>query len=168
MNQKAFQDYYPPELNQCYGCGQLNEHGHKLRSYWDGEESVAYFRPLPFHTAIPGFVYGGLLASLIDCHGTGTAAAAAYRVEGREMDTLPPHRFVTASLKADFLRPTPLNIELELRGRVKEMKGRKVVVEVTILARGEICVRGEVVAVEIPESMARNVGTEVQHRSSDR
>jgi len=27
MNHKAFQDYYPDELNYCYGCGRLNEQG---------------------------------------------------------------------------------------------------------------------------------------------
>ena len=76
MQEKAFQDYYAEDVSHCYGCGSLNTHGHQLKSYWDGEETVAHFTPKPFHTAIPGFVYGGLIASLIDCHGTGTAAAA--------------------------------------------------------------------------------------------
>jgi hypothetical protein len=68
-------------------------------SYWDEEETVAIFHPRPYHTAIPGYVYGGLIASLIDCHGTGTASAAAYRKEGREIGADPPLRFVTASLQ---------------------------------------------------------------------
>ena len=101
MSQKAFQDYYPDELSHCYGCGRLNEHGLHLKSYWDGEGTVAAFLPRPYHIAIPGYVYGGLIASIIDCHGTGTAAAAAYRAEGRAMDTEPPLRFVTASLHVD-------------------------------------------------------------------
>jgi len=83
--EKAFQDYYPDHFAQCYGCGRLNEHGLHVRSRWDGDEAVCTFEPKPYHTAIPGYVYGGLLASLIDCHGTGTASAAAYRAEGREM-----------------------------------------------------------------------------------
>ena len=86
MDQKAFQDYYPDHLSHCYGCGRLNQYGLQIRSYWDGEESVAVFHPKPFHTAIPGYVYGGLIASMIDCHGTGTASAAAYRAEGRGME----------------------------------------------------------------------------------
>ena len=73
----AFQDYYPEDVAHCFGCGRLNEHGHHIKSYWDGDETVARFVPRPYHTAIPGYVYGGLIASLIDCHGTGTAAAAA-------------------------------------------------------------------------------------------
>ena len=153
MNEKAVQDYYPDDLSHCYGCGRLNEHGHQIKSYWDGEDTVCTFHPRPYHTAIPGFVYGGLIASLIDCHGTGTAAAARYRAEGRAMDTEPPLRFVTASLHVDFLRPTPMGVPLEIRGTVREIKGRKVVVGATLLAGGEVCARGEVVAVQMPENM---------------
>jgi acyl-coenzyme A thioesterase PaaI-like protein len=153
MNEKAVQDYYPDDLSHCYGCGRLNEHGHQIKSYWDGEETVCTFHPRPYHTAIPGFVYGGLIASLFDCHGTGTAAAASYRAEGRAMDTEPPLRFVTASLHVDFLRPTPLGVPLEIRGEVRDIKGRKVVVGATLLASGEVCARGEVVAVQMPENL---------------
>jgi len=137
-------------VSHCYGCGRLNERGLKIKSYWDGEETVAAFQPEPYHMAVPGYVYGGLLASIIDCHGTGTAAAAMYRAENREMDTDPPIRFLTASLHVDYIRPTPLGVPLEIRGKVKEMKGRKVVVSATISAEGKLCVRGEVVAVQVP------------------
>jgi len=153
VTEKAFQDYYPDDLSHCYGCGRLNEFGHQIKSYWDGEETVCHFLPEPYHTAIPGFVYGGLIASLIDCHGTGTAAAAKYRAEGRRMDSEPPLRYVTASLHVDFLRPTPIGVPLEIRGRVKEIKNRKVVVEATVSAEGELCARGHVVAVQMPENM---------------
>lgn len=150
---KAFQDYYPDELSYCYGCGRLNEHGYQIKTYWDGDESVTIFTPQPYHIAIPGYVYGGLIASLIDCHGTGTAAAAMYRAENRAMDTLPAYRFVTASLHVDYLKPTPLGVPLEVRGVVKEIKGRKVVVSATLSANGIVCARGEVVAVQMPENM---------------
>lgn len=156
MESKAFQDYYPDQLAYCFGCGRMNEHGHQLKSTWDGEETVAVFTPEPYHTAVPGYVYGGLIASLIDCHGTGTAAAAAYREEGRAMDTEPPLRYVTASLKVDYLKPTPLGVPLEIRGRVEEIKGRKVVVNETVSAEGEVCARGRVVAVQMPEGMIEN------------
>jgi len=151
MTAKAFQDYYPEQLAYCYGCGRMNPDGHQLKSYWDGEETIAHFTPEPYHMAIPGYVYGGLLASLIDCHGTGSAAAAAYKTEGRDMDTEPPLRFLTASLHVDYLRPTPLGPELELRGRIKEVAGRKVVVAITLSAEGKVCAKGEVVAVQVPE-----------------
>ncbi|WP_457553655.1 PaaI family thioesterase [Desulfobacula sp.] len=152
---KAFQDYYSEDLSHCYGCGRLNEHGLQIKSYWDGEESVVKFLPNERYIAIPGFVYGGLLASLIDCHSTGTAAAAKYRAEGREMDTLPALRYVTASLKVDFLAPTPMGVELELRGKVIELKEKKVIVESKVLADNKICATGLVVAVRMPETMLK-------------
>ncbi len=149
---RAFQDTYPENVAHCYGCGRLNEHGHQIKTYWDGDETVTRFQPHPEHTAIPGFVYGGLIASLIDCHSTGTAAAAAYRAEQREMDSEPPLRFVTGSLHVDFLKPTPLGPVLELRGRVKELKGRKVVVESEVWVDGVMTARGEVDAVQMPDT----------------
>ncbi len=162
MSELAFQDYYPDILAHCYGCGKLNEEGHQIKTYWEGEETVTRYTPKPYHIAVPGYVYGGMLASLLDCHGTGTAAAGAYRVEGRSLDSEPALRFLTASLKVDYLKPTPLGIELEIRGRVKEVKGRKVVVEEWIIANGEITVRGEMVAVQVPaelvEELVRRAG----------
>ena len=153
MSNKAFQDYYPDQLSLCYGCGRLNPHGLQIKSYWDGDETVCTYQPRPYHTAIPGYVYGGLIASLIDCHCTGTAAAAAYRAEGRAMNTEPPFRFVTASLHVDYLRPTPIKGSLEVRARVTELKGRKVVMTATLSAGGEVCARGKVVAVQMPEHL---------------
>ena len=149
---KAFQEYYPENVSHCYGCGQHNAHGHQIKTYWEGDETVTRFKPEPFHTSVPGYAYGGLIASLIDCHSTGTAAAAMYRSEGREMDTLPPFRFVTGSLHVDYLKPTPLTDMMEIRGRVKEIKGRKVIVETTVLVGGVATARGEVVAVQMPDS----------------
>jgi len=153
MVEKAFQDYYPDNFSYCYGCGRLNEHGYQIKSYWQGDESVCVYQPEAYHIAVPGFVYGGLIASLIDCHGTGTAAAAAYRAEGRLMDSQPPLRYVTACLHVDYLKPTPLGSPLELHGRLIEIKGRKVKVAIELWARGEVCARGEVIAVKIPENM---------------
>jgi acyl-coenzyme A thioesterase PaaI-like protein len=157
MEQKAFQDYYPELFAQCYGCGSLNEHGHQIKTYWEGEESVTRFFPEPWHTSLPGYVYGGLIASLVDCHSTGAAAAAAYRAAGRSMDSEPAFRFLTASLKVDYLKPTPIGVELEIRGKVKEIKGRKVVIETTVSARGVVTARGEVVAVQAPESLVQEL-----------
>ena len=153
MKKLAFQDHYPDDVAHCYGCGHLNTEGHQLKSYWDGDETVAEYTPKPYHTAIPGYVYGGLIASLIDCHGTGSAAAAMARAQKREIDDDPPLRFVTASLKVTYLRPTPLGPPLKLRGTIEEVKGRKVVVHITLSANDEVCAKGEVVAVMMPEEL---------------
>ena len=150
---KAFQDYYPDELSHCFGCGRNNPHGHQLKSYWEGDRTVARFPPEPHHTAIPGFVYGGLIASLIDCHGTGSAAAAMYRAEGRAMDSEPPLRCVTAAIHVDYLAPTRMGVELELRGEIGELSPRKAIISVEVFALDTLCARERVVAVKMPEAM---------------
>jgi acyl-coenzyme A thioesterase PaaI-like protein len=163
MPEKPVQHYYPEELSYCYGCGRLNEGGLHIESAWEGDEGVCRFTPRPEHIAIPGYVYGGLIASLIDCHGTGAAALAAYRYENRSLDSLPANRFVTAALQVDFLQPTPLGCELSLRARVEEIKTRtdssgvervrKVTLAIALSAQGKVTARGRVVAVQAPENM---------------
>ena len=155
---RSFQDDYPETYQHCYGCGVQNSEGLQIRSFWDGAESVALFEPKPYHLAFPGFVYGGLLASLIDCHGTGTAAAATCREEGRALGSKPPLRFVTASLHVDFLAPTPLGPELEIRGQVEELTPKKVIVTVQVKTGEALCARGRVVAAKMPESMVKRMG----------
>jgi acyl-coenzyme A thioesterase PaaI-like protein len=150
MTVKAFQDYYPDEFAHCYGCGRLNQEGLHIKSYWDGDESVCHYMPKPYYTGgFPGNVYGGFIASLIDCHGAATASAAKLRDDGFSLDERPLSRFVSASLKVDFLKPTPMGMVLELRGKVKEIKNRKVTVSVTVSAEGDICAKGEVVMVQL-------------------
>ncbi|MEQ8766685.1 MAG: PaaI family thioesterase [Planctomycetota bacterium] len=149
----SLQDHYPKDVAHCFGCGALNEHGHHFQSEWDGDVTVARFTPEPYHTAFPGFVYGGLIASLIDCHGIGTAAAAAARRDGIDIEARGLPRYVTASLHVDYVAPTPLGPELVAKGRAVEIGERKVVVEVELLVNDVLCARGKVVAVRMPESM---------------
>jgi|SRR5690606_15503708 len=155
MEEKAIQDFYPDDAAHCFGCGRLNKHGHQIKTYWNNGETITRFKPENFHTAFPGFVYGGLIASLIDCHGTGTAALIAYKSEGRDYNSFPPIRFVTASLQIDYLKPTPIGVELILHGKIIEQKQRKVISEITVEADGEITARGKLIAVQMPESMIK-------------
>jgi mutator protein MutT len=150
----ALQHRYPPDYAHCFGCGSRNPHGHHLESHWDGDDVVAHYRPAPHHTSLPGFVYGGLLASLVDCHAMATAAAHAARAAGRS-DQEPLPRFVTARLDVRYLRPTPLGPTLELRARPRELAPRKVVVEVEVWVEDTCVVRAEVVAAPMPASMRR-------------
>ncbi len=149
MTNIPVQHLYAEDLSHCYGCGKNNAQGLHIQTHWDGERGVGRFTPRPEHIALPGFVYGGMLASLVDCHGVATAAAAAAVDDGH------PQRYVTASLHVDFLRPTPLGPELVLVARVIEKRGRKIVVEVEISALEEVRVRGQVVAAPMPASMGR-------------
>lgn len=147
------QDFYPEDAAHCYGCGRLNPGGHRFKTAWDGRESVTRYTPREAETSMPGFVYGGLLASLVDCHAMATAAAAAEQEAGRPVGAGEMPRFVTAALDVEYLKPTPLGPTLELRGRVTDAGPRKAIVAVTVSAAGEITVRGEVVAVRLPDAM---------------
>lgn len=163
MNNEAFQDLYPEELSHCYGCGKNNHDGHQLKSYWQNIDkddllastTIARYTPSDVFTALPGFVYGGMTASLIDCHGTGSASAMAYLSQDREMGSSPILRFVTGALNVSFLAPTPQGVELELVGRFSEVKDRKITVDITLSANGVICSKGQVIAILMPESMAQ-------------
>ena len=150
MSRKFFQDYYPDNYSHCYGCGRLNEKGMHIKSYWDGDEGVCHFTPaLHYSGGLPGNAYGGLIASLIDCHCAGTAAAAKHRHDGFEFGERPLPRFVTASLKVDYMKPTPMGVELEVRARVLEITSRKVTLSATVLADGTVTAKGEVVMVQL-------------------
>jgi acyl-coenzyme A thioesterase PaaI-like protein len=153
---KAVQDIYPDDFAWCYGCGRLNEDGHQFRTGWHGEQTLTIYTPEKEHTAIPGFVYGGLIASLIDCHGTGSAALALHRKNGHEVgDGAEPPRFVTASLKVDFVKPTPDGVPLKAVGTVTEIHPKKWKVDVEVFANDAVCARGEVVAVVMPSTFKK-------------
>jgi acyl-coenzyme A thioesterase PaaI-like protein len=149
----AIQDLYPDDFAHCYGCGRLNAHGLHVRTEWTGAEGLARFVPRPEHIAMPGFVYGGLIASLIDCHGIGAAAAAAMQAAGATPGADPSPRYVTAGLEVRFLAPTPAGVELELRATPVEITSRKVIVNVSVQAGGRETVAGKVVAAPVPASM---------------
>lgn len=153
---KAIQDNYPDDFAWCYGCGRLNESGHHFRTGWQGENTITIYNPLPEHTAIPGFVYGGLIASLIDCHGTGSASLALHHKNGHEVgDGTDAPRFVTASLKVEFLKPTPHGVPLKAIGKVEEIHPKKWKVDTEVFANDVLCARGELVAVVMPSTFAQ-------------
>jgi acyl-coenzyme A thioesterase PaaI-like protein len=152
VTQKAFQDCYPEEYAHCFGCGFLNNHGLQIKSYWDGEESVCRYQPPIYYTGgYPNNVYGGFIASLIDCHSAATASAAILRDQGLELETSLLPRCVTASLKVDYRKPTPVDTIIELRSRVIEIKGRKVIVSTIVTAGGEMRAEGHAIMVRLPD-----------------
>ncbi len=152
MPVKYFQDFYPDSYAHCYGCGRLNEKGMHIRSKWDGDEGVCYYTPDKSRTGgFPDFLYGGIIASLIDCHCAGTAAAAKLKHDGFEIGQKPMPRFVTASLKVDYIKPTPVGEELEIRASVREVKERKIMLHATVSAAGSVTAKGEAVMVMMPD-----------------
>lgn len=112
----------------CFGCGPANPHGLHIKSYWtqDGSAVVATFHPTPqYNAGFDNVMYGGLVASLIDCHSIWTAIAYAYREEGRPHGSLPAISFVTAQLDVRYLKPTPLDQPIYLRAVLQESEGRR-------------------------------------------
>lgn len=149
----AIQDEYAEDFAWCYGCGRLNTDGLHLRTGWNENDTVTLYEPRKEHTAIPGFVYGGLLASLIDCHGTGSASLFLHRKNGHEPGSgEEPPRFVTGSLHVDFLKPTPHGKTLKAIGKVEEIHPKKYKVIVEVFAEGSKVANGEVVAVLMPST----------------
>jgi acyl-coenzyme A thioesterase PaaI-like protein len=150
----AVQDFYGDETAHCYGCGRMNEEGHHFRTGWYEEgKTITYYKPKPEHTAIPGFVYGGLLASYIDCHSTGSASLALHRKNGNELgDGTEPPRFVTGSLHVDYLKPTPQNVMLKAIGTIEEIHPKKWKVTTEVFAGETLCVKGEVIAIVMPST----------------
>ena len=152
----AIQDEYAEDFAWCYGCGRLNEKGHHFRTAWNGGETVTLYEPKQEHTAIPGFVYGGLIASLVDCHGTGSASLALHRKNGFEPGSgESPPRFVTASLHVDYLKPTPQGVVLKAVGKIEEIHPKKFKVMTEVYAGDTLCATGEVTAVVMPASFAK-------------
>ncbi len=133
--------------SRCFGCGPANEGGLHLRSHVaaDGATLVAEWQPAPVHEAFSGFVNGGILGTLLDCHANW---AAVHYFMGRGGLDAPPG-CVTAELAIRFLRPTPSGAPLGLEARVVEASERSATVEATVMAGGAITAtaRGRFVAV---------------------
>ena len=149
-DQIAFQDALPKGSvrRSCYGCGADNEHGLKIKSYWDGDEGVCHWKPESHHSAGPS-LNGGVAATLIDCHSVFTAAATAYRLEGREIGEGDEIDYATVKLTVTYLKRTPMDTMLELRAKIVKKGNRSITVETILSADGEECVCGEVVAVRM-------------------
>ena len=149
MNASAIQDHFQDEHAICYGCGRNNSKGLHIRTQWDGRTGTFRFTPEKWHTAFPGVVYGGLIASLFDCHCIGTAIAAAYDAEGRPPGSKPGIMYVTANLNVNYLRPTPMDSELLLKAHILEVKGKKTTVAGSLLESGIECANATVIGVRV-------------------
>ncbi|MBU3588399.1 PaaI family thioesterase [Polynucleobacter sp. 31A-FELB] len=148
---EAFQDKYADEYSHCYGCGKNNLAGHKLKSYWNGVDTIAKFTiERKYSGGVPDHVYGGMIASLFDCHGTASASAFSNRLRKEAVgESQGLIRFVTGSLAVRFLRPTPIGIELTVNGSLKSVVGRKVEVSMTLYANSIECATAEMLAIKI-------------------
>lgn len=147
MEGRALQDVLKVH---CYGCGSLNEHGLKIKSRWEGDELVCHWQPEPFHIGYPGFVYGGTIACVVDCHAIWTALATLCRDTGVDLDEgPPPFAFVTGKLSVNYLKPAAIGQALELRARVIDAGERRSNVACRVLQGGVECATADVVTVRV-------------------
>ncbi len=136
--------------NYCWGCGPDNPAGLHLKSYWDGDVAVAQWSPGHEFAAGPRHVLnGGIIATLLDCHGICTAVAAAYRREDRPVGTEPEIWYATGSISVDYLRPTPIDGVVQLSARLVTQEARVTGVECVLDAAGKERARASLRAVRV-------------------
>jgi len=144
-----FQNHMPE--NVCFGCGH-NHDGLKIKSYWQGEESICEWQSQEKYHGWRNLMNGGIMATLIDCHCMCTAMADAYRKEDRALDSTPEYRYATGTLSIKYLKPTP-NTKVELRARVIEVKGRKTTLKCDLYSEnGEKTAEADVIAIRVFDS----------------
>ena len=154
MSELSFQDQ--GSVRHCHGCGADNRDGLRIKSYWEGDEAICTWQPEPHHCGgSKKIVNGGIIACLIDCHSLSLAIAQAYRNEGRPIGSRPEIGYVTGNLNVSYLRPTPIDKPLHLRARIKRLEGRKVWVECTLSAGGEVCATGEVLGIRLEKGKSK-------------
>ena len=134
----------------CFGCGTLNAHGLHIKSRWEGDEFVCVWQPAPEHIGYPGYVYGGTIASVVDCHAIWASLSAHCREAGHDLSSgPPPFGVVTRSLCVNYLKPALVAQALELRARLVEHGERKSVVACSVSQGRLECATAEVVTVRV-------------------
>ncbi len=147
----AVQDQLPH--NHCYGCGADNDMGLRIKSHWHGDECVCRYMPRPEQCAGPRqYVYGGTIASLVDCHSVGTALSNYYRLEDREVGEPPEIWCVTGRLTVNYLAPTPIDREIELRATLTDVGERKTIVSTRVFSGDVQTADGEVIVVRVSDA----------------
>ncbi|HNP36679.1 MAG TPA: PaaI family thioesterase [Woeseiaceae bacterium] len=150
----AIQDLIPD--NHCYGCGPENPLGLRIKSYWNGAESVCHYTPRPEQSAGPTqYLYGGTIAGLIDCHCIGTAIAHRYEEDGRDIGDGEPIWCVTGELSVRYLAPTPIDQEVTLRATIEQSAGKKTILTCRVYSGDTLTAEGRVVAIRVADSWRR-------------
>ena len=146
----AIQDRIPH--NHCYGCGPENPDGMQIKSHWDGTESLCTYQPRPEQCAGPTqFLYGGTIASLIDCHCVGTAIANYYGRDGFEVGDGPAIWCVTGNLAVSYRKPTPIDQPVVLSATIEKCSDSKALVVCTLSSDGVVTAEGKVVAIRVSQ-----------------
>lgn len=146
MQDVGVQRQYAPN-SICFGCGPANEKGLKIDSFQSEEGLVLKFTPSEEHQAFPGMINGGIIGTLLDCHGNWAAAMA---IMGEQKMVHPPCT-VTAKYEVKLRRPTPLGVELVILATISELMDDRAKVEMTLTADGKVCAVGSGLFVAVKE-----------------
>lgn len=130
---KALQDIHAPD-SICFGCGVKNERGLQIKSRWVDSEFVMYFTPRENHQAFDGFINGGILGTLLDCHSNWCAASTLYK---KDADDHFPST-VTSEFHVKLKRPTPFGVELKVTAKPTVVARDKVSIYAEITAAGKV------------------------------
>ena len=146
----SIQDRAAPDFT-CFCCGPAHPTGLRIKSHWaaDGVHVVTKHTPRDEFLGFPGLVYGGLLAMLVDCHSGWTNMAYHYRAEGREPETKPRIDCVTGKINLEYLKATPLGVDLTILGRVEGELARKSRVLCEIWAGDVLTVKADSIFVRV-------------------
>ena len=146
-NKEYFQDAMPE--NVCFGCGNDNHNGLKIKSYWEGNEAICIWMSEEKYNGWAKLMNGGIIATIIDCHCMGTAMAHAYKSEGRPLNSLPEYRYATGTLSVKYIAPTSNHHKAELRAIIIEVKGKKTVLKCELFSQGIKTAEAEVIAIRV-------------------
>ena len=118
--------------NRCFGCGLANEAGLHLEFLLAEDGSVVCLTTISDSFEGPsGFLHGGIIATLLDCH---SAAAVMWEADRRGWGALPGATipYVTAGLDVRFVRPSPLTSDVELVAHVLDASESEIRCEVEL------------------------------------
>jgi acyl-coenzyme A thioesterase PaaI-like protein len=111
----------------CWGCGPGNTKGLQLKSFEAADDTVrARFQPWPEHDNGLGFLNGGIIATLLDCH---SAAAVVLGSAERGLSPDGTLQYVTAGIDVRYLRPSPLREPADLLARLISVDESRIVVD---------------------------------------
>lgn len=155
--QLAIQDTYGDRFQYCWGCGPKNQEGLHLKSFPSNDGLTCRMDispPKEFTGGVPDKLFGGMIATFFDCHGTASAAWFAHREKGLALskDT-PIERFITARLEIDYKAPTPMDKPLTISSSLEELTDRKALVRLTLESEGMVRATAKMVAVKSKDEM---------------
>lgn len=147
---KMLQDFWP--MSTCFGCGPHNPDGMHLKSYWSEDQEyvcATYTADAKYNSGFPGVMFGGTVASLIDCHSIWTAIAFAHKKENRRMTETSGIVYVTKQMTVNYFSGTPLEEPIYLKSWLEGDAGKEAVVICELGTKEKLTAKGKIIAVKL-------------------